>query len=661
MTYRADIDGLRAVAVALVLLFHLDIEAFAGGYIGVDVFFVLSGYLITTIVWKQVEAGRFRLRTFYARRVLRLMPPLLVTIVATIVAAAVLMDPKDYAAFARTVVSSVLSVSNILFYTQAGYWDSANELKPLLHTWSLGVEEQFYLLWPAALLAVGRLRPGAIRPILMWTTAIGAIGAIILFESDPSAAFYLLPARIFQFSLGAVLGLVPGKTTSRWLRSQTARSWGQLAGVVAVGVSAVVVLTAESPYPGWRAVLPTAAAAIALVAGTNGGGGLANALLGNAAMRWLGRLSYSLYLTHWPVISLYRYRTNLELTGAEQAMLLAVSLASAAVLHYGVERRFYVRPEAGAVRTPTVAPVQNRRPNMAVAGVLGFAAATALTLSHAALGDGWAWRHGQVQLTVEAIDDGVQRRFDLVRPGCNIRDLTRDACNDKAEVQALVLGNSHEPDGYNFFYGAYGDHRDLNLIGFGSLNQCDELARADGAWTSTAEDCQGRLDNLAEAASELDVLVYSANRPFAPNKALTLDLIQSLKEINSELTVVTMGGYINTEAECSRLINETGSSAACVDADNLTYFESDPSDQPLFEQTMALTDIYIDRIDLLCQDRTRSESCRSETADGVPMSYDQHHLSLEFALESGQLFADRHGDIFGKGAPADRKARSGDQ
>ena len=146
--YRADIDGMRAIAVTLVTLFHLNIQSLAGGYIGVDIFFVISGFLISSIIWTKKSRGEFRLRDFYLGRIRRLLPPLYATVLVTFVAAGFILLPDDFARFSRSAIATLFSVSNILFYFEAGYWDTSSHLKPLLHTWSLGVEEQFYLIWP---------------------------------------------------------------------------------------------------------------------------------------------------------------------------------------------------------------------------------------------------------------------------------------------------------------------------------------------------------------------------------------------------------------------------------------------------------------------------------------------------------------------------------
>ena len=167
------IDGLRAIAVLAVVIFHLGVPGFDGGYIGVDVFFVISGFLITSIIKGKLEAGDFSLKDFYSRRIRRLVPPLLVTVAVTVVGAGLLLTPYDMIRFARSAVAAIFSLSNIVFFLEACYWDTASELKPLLHTWSLGVEEQFYLFWPALLVLIM-----AARERVSFTAAMIAITVI---------------------------------------------------------------------------------------------------------------------------------------------------------------------------------------------------------------------------------------------------------------------------------------------------------------------------------------------------------------------------------------------------------------------------------------------------------------------------------------------------
>ena len=189
-----------------VVIFHLGVPGFDGGYVGVDVFFVISGFLITSIIKGKLEAGDYSLRDFYSRRIRRLVPPLLATVAATVLGAGLLLTPYDMIGFARSAVAAIFSLSNIVFFLEAGYWDTESELKPLLHTWSLGVEEQFYLFWPALLMLVTAARARiSFTAAMIAVTAAGFALCVWYTTVNPSAAFYLLPFRVFQFSLGALV------------------------------------------------------------------------------------------------------------------------------------------------------------------------------------------------------------------------------------------------------------------------------------------------------------------------------------------------------------------------------------------------------------------------------------------------------------------------
>ena len=639
MKYRADIDGMRAVAVIAVLVFHLEFGRFAGGFVGVDVFFVISGFLITSLIWSRASEGGFGFGEFYLRRIRRLVPPLIATVALTAVAAAVVMFPDDLSAFARSAVAALASVSNVLFFAEAGYWDTSGDLKPLLHTWSLGVEEQFYLVWPAVVVGVAALhRRIAASTLLAVITVVSFVVAIWFHSVDPSAAFYLFPFRIFQFSIGALVGFIPSSLTKRWLHAGWIRDVGAVTGLGMI-LWSVLTLSGEKPFPGWNAVPPTAGAALLLVAGLGERGALGRVLLENRLAVWVGRVSYSLYLVHWPIISLFRYRSGLDLTGREQAGLAVASLVGATVLHYAVERRFYSRHTEKTSRRAVLSP------GRFALRAASISVALVLLMMHVIVDDGWSWRFPGLELDPTAIEEGMANRFRLTGAGCDLRSLSDgERCKMDRPVQVLVVGNSHEPDGFNFVSGGYGSNPDLNLIRFGTTNNCEAIELDGTRFVSEVEDCQARLDQMF-ALEELDWVVYAANRPFNPNKQMLLDLIRGLLNRYPDARLVTIGGYLNTATPCARLINETGTSRSCAAPENVDYFERDPSQGALFEEFSAITEVFVDRVDLLCLDR-RLATCATETASGVPMMYDRHHLSFEFAVESGSAYARLHPDLF---------------
>lgn len=638
MNYRADIDGLRAIAVLAVVIFHLDVAGFSGGYIGVDVFFVISGFLITSIIKSKCDAQSFELPDFYFRRIRRLVPPLIATIAATTLAAAFTLTPHDMVAYARSAAAALFSLSNFVFYFESGYWDSASELKPLLHTWSLGVEEQFYLFWPALIIGLLGLRRhigfGASLTII---TVLGAALCIWFTGIDPSAAFYLLPFRVFQFAMGAALIPLTATLVKHSLAPPRAPAIAFWSGLACIGVS-IATFSGEIAFPGWAVLLPTIGSALVLLSGALPGErpSVIKGLMQNPVSTWLGRVSYSMYLVHWPIIVLYRYRYGLELDALDQLLLAAATLLATCLLHYGVEHRFYQRGAASgtgggrfALRTAV------------------SAGAMALVCASAWLGDGWSWRFPSLALTAAEIEDGMAKRFERSSGACTLkRDLASERCNLAADIQVLVLGNSAEVDGFNFINAAYGADSDTNIMLFGSANRCKDLREENGRFLSSDITCQTMLDSLFDPAmlARLDIVVYAANQPYGANKRTFLDILQKLKASNPDIQVVTFGSYINTKRKCSYYINRANSSAACAHPDNVAYFADEEHVQPLAEFLKPLEAHYIDRVDLLCKNRVL-ETCSTRTQDGTPVLYDTRHTSLEFAEMSGALYGERYPDL----------------
>lgn len=215
-TYRSEIDGLRAIAVLGVLLFHFGVDRLGGGFAGVDVFFVISGFVITRLLRSELEAGTFSFATFYRRRIFRILPALLVTVALTTIAMFLFATPDRLTAYAPSALAAILSFSNIQFWNEAGYFDAGAETKPLLHTWSLGVEEQYYLIWPVLLVLLFGLRASAAarqRNILigLGLLSLASLGAAIaLLPTEASFVFYWMPFRIYEFAIGAALVFLPG-------------------------------------------------------------------------------------------------------------------------------------------------------------------------------------------------------------------------------------------------------------------------------------------------------------------------------------------------------------------------------------------------------------------------------------------------------------------
>ena len=322
--YRPDIDGLRAVAVSLVLLFHGGLGV-PGGFVGVDVFFVISGYLITGLILSQQQAGTFTLRSFYARRIRRIVPACALMVAVCLVCGFVLLFPPDYDELARSAASQTLMASNILFWKTIDYFNSAADLKPLLHTWSLAVEEQFYLVYPFMLVVLARFS----RRTAAWILGCLCLGSLALSEwgarTHPDPTFYLLPTRAWELWLGGLLCYLPGSQTLR-----LGPRGNQLLSLTGASLILVAAFWLESGgrFPGFAALLPCGGAAL-LIASNTHGLTLVGRALASKPMVGLGLISYSLYLWHWPLLAFARYWNVYELPRTVRGLILVVSLAVA--------------------------------------------------------------------------------------------------------------------------------------------------------------------------------------------------------------------------------------------------------------------------------------------------------------------------------------------
>ncbi|HMV39698.1 MAG TPA: acyltransferase family protein [Plasticicumulans sp.] len=312
MKFRPDIEGLRAVAVMLVVAAHARIDFLAGGFIGVDVFFVLSGYLITGLLVQELTThGRIDLPRFYARRFRRLFPSLLVVIAISSLLGQQLLAIGEQPGQALAAASAIVWLSNFYFsFSELDYFSAGAEGNLFLHTWSLGVEEQFYLIWPALLILLatagrpdsGQANPGRLRRALPVITVLGLLVSIVWTALDPLPAYYLLPTRVWQFALGALVYLHFGGQTPPAVAPGLLRpaSWLGLAAILA----AALLFDGQSGYPGFLAALPSVGAAVVLASGAHLSRSGVGWLLSRAPMQAIGRVSYVWYLWHWPVLLL---------------------------------------------------------------------------------------------------------------------------------------------------------------------------------------------------------------------------------------------------------------------------------------------------------------------------------------------------------------------
>jgi peptidoglycan/LPS O-acetylase OafA/YrhL len=335
--YRPDIDGLRAVAIILVVIFHAFPHWVSGGFVGVDVFFVISGFLITGILIDSLQKGSFSFSRFYAHRVRRLFPALLLVMASCYVFGAFVLFADEYQQLGKHVVASAGFVSNLVFWQEAGYFDNAANTKPLLHLWSLGVEEQFYLVWPLLLWLCWPRRIGAVSLML----AIGGVSFavnIVTVHGDPVQAFYSPVSRLWELMLGGLLAykaMAPANEIDRIGQSPTLKNLQAALGAILVLVAALYVRS-DSSFPGWWALLPTVGAGLIIAAGPHAW--LNRTVLSAPAMIWIGLFSYPLYLWHWPLLSFLRIVTGGTPTPGWRVGAVLASLLLAWLTYQWVEK-----------------------------------------------------------------------------------------------------------------------------------------------------------------------------------------------------------------------------------------------------------------------------------------------------------------------------------
>ena len=411
--YRADIDGLRAAAVVAVVLFHAFPEYVAGGFAGVDVFFVISGFLISKLIFDEAESGSISLLRFYARRIRRLFPALAVVLTAATAIGWLILLPDAYARLGAQVATSSVFAANIYFWLQSSYFSPDAHTFPLLHLWSLGVEEQFYIAWPLLVMVLCNRR--------RWLWAVVLVGAAsfvmsCLFADRPALDFYSPFTRAWELMAGALLA---------WLPRQMVR--GRLAdAAVALGlgllITAFFFLDPKTSYPSWRAALPVAAAMLIILAGNSSS--LARMSLANRPAIFVGLISYPLYLWHWPLLVFAAAVKLLPLTLLERGLIVALSFALASATFLLLEK-----------------PIRLRRPSgrriAALAGVMMAITATGLIVIR---GAGFEDRFPVGVRVASKVSPPASMRVGICLLDLNIQSELSDACIERSRPIVVVWG-----------------------------------------------------------------------------------------------------------------------------------------------------------------------------------------------------------------------------
>lgn len=330
--YQPGVDGLRAVAVMLVLLFHVGFSQVSGGFVGVDVFFVISGYLITGIIYNAASENRFSYIGFMGARIARLYPALIFTLIVTFIFCFLLYSPSDFTRVAKSGLYALASASNIYFSNSAGYFDTSQETNPLLHTWSLAVEQQFYLIWPILIVASVKFAKKITGLVIAVIAIISLIASQWAITNMQVEAYYLMPFRVFELGFGGVAFFISKKVKL----SEKYKELMMFAGLLMIVITAFT-YSSMTPFPGINAMLPVAGAVLCILSHDSKYCGF---VINNRASVGVGLISYSVYLIHWPIIIFFKYWSSKEPSISDKFLIIASSLFVGYLMYVFIENRF---------------------------------------------------------------------------------------------------------------------------------------------------------------------------------------------------------------------------------------------------------------------------------------------------------------------------------
>ena len=616
--YRADIDGLRAVAVLLVVACHIGIYKFRGGFVGVDVFFVISGYLISSVIFADINASRFSLFSFYERRVRRIVPALLAMLFGTSILAYIYLLPVETEDFAKSLFSAVFSQSNFYFWSQSGYFDSPAALKPLLHTWSLAVEEQFYIFFPLFLLLIQRFFKSRLRSSIIAIAAISFVASAIGAYRYPNATFYLAPTRAWELLTGTLLSLHIFPKVDGAIRRNAATLVGA-ALILFSGMS----FSSATPFPGIAALAPCIGTALIIAGGETGASFIGRALSLKPVV-FVGLISYSLYLWHWPIIVFQRIATIL-VTG--------VSDRNAGLIAFAVS--FVV-----AILSWKFVELPFRNGRLKLAGAPLFNTAIAGSLVAAGFAVWMVVSHGiPTRFPVEAVrvasylDYGTKDEYRegtcFILPTVRSETFDPSVClrQDPAKPNYLLLGDSHAAA---LWYGLSKTLSGVNVM------------------QATVAGCKPTLHHVHEAADQCTQLTdYVFNEYLAKNHVDSLliaarweqgDLPRLAETLawakQRRIKVTLFGPMVQYDSSLPRLLATSikdNNPGIPYDHRVAEYARLDAVMSQMAQNEWRVH--YVSFFKSLC----RPNSCVEYAAQGVPLQFDYGHLTKDGSVLLAQM------------------------
>jgi len=633
-TYRPDIDGLRAIAVLAVVLFHGFPQTFRGGFIGVDVFFVLSGYLISRIIFEQLNQGTFNFFDFYARRIKRIFPALLLVLVAAYIAGWYTLLADEYAQLGQHIAAGAAFISNFVLWGEAGYFDNSAHTKPLLHLWSLGIEEQFYIVWPLLLWLASKLR-FSLFALTLILAALSFYLTVTGIKSDAVATFYSPQTRIWELLIGSGLAwcalykkdalgdaaLFIDKCCRRGGATvDQARIRTRMANVLScigfiVLIYGLIRINRDLQFPGKWAFIPVLGTAFIMAAGPLAW--LNTKILSNKVLVWFGLISYPLYLWHWPLLSFAWIVEASPPSASVRLGLIVLSIALAWLTYRLIERPIRFGKHGGLKVCLLVVL-------MLILGGVGL-----VTYDER----GFPFRKN-VQLADALYTSGAHNiEANLV---ANYRNYAGGEPGHASKPVVLIIGDSYNPN-WSVGLGTVIDVQQYDIVSVSYLgckvNVTVEKISAIAREQKFERYCQPfeLWINDPNVIRRLAAVMLVSYRPFEyeVNRA-RFDVLRELKKKNSQFDLFVFGNYFQLDpaqySSCEKLMYRTGRRAdLCLELANYPKKQTSRESLPLYPHDLKFA--YVDLIGLIChEDKT---GCPTE-AQGVPFISDSHHLNATF-------------------------------
>lgn len=607
--YRADIDGLRALAVVPVVLYHIGVPGFAGGFVGVDIFFVISGYLICGMIDADLRNGTFSLGEFYKRRVLRILPALFVMFLATTVLAYIYFLPVELQDYSKSLASAIGSASNIYFAGTAGYFDAPAETKPLLHTWSLGVEEQFYLITPLFMLFAWRFLPRYAKPLFALVAALSLAAAYVVSQRNQTFVFYLTPFRAWELALGALLAIkfIPAP------RSGFGRT---ICGIVGMLLLLGVILLGSPSAPLLLMTSLASIGAVMVIASSERGLSVAGKLLSVRPLAFIGLISYSLYLWHWPLIVFQRTDALFfdEMTGFGRAMLIVAMIGIAWLSWKFIEMPFRTRGRAV--------------PRYTIFGVAGSATASALALCCLILLVGGApFRFPERVVAIGsylAYDPTSAFRAGQCYLSTNRQQLDVESCmkRDPRRPNYLLVGDSHAA---HLWFGLSSAMPDVNVMQ-ATASACRPAVRPVSRLDTRA--CPKLMQfvfNDFLVNNKVDKVLLSASwkDEDIPGLVETLDALKS-----RGFDVAVLGPIVEYDGALPRLLVD-GIMRSKPVAQGMRTSGISERDRAMRQIVTSKGASYLSVYDSVCSDGR----CEEFAEGDIPLQFDAGHLTAEGSVE----------------------------